>query len=483
MSFSSVDELAQALLHLRLVDPVVLNQCRAELGAAGASPEGLLRGLENRGLLTAYQIGKLSKGETDGLVLANYKLLYQNASGSFARVYRAATIPDGRMIGLKVLRSRWVKDPNVITQFRREAELCKKLRHRNIAPIYDVQNDGDAYFFTMEFVEGGNLRDFLRIRGRLSPVEATKCVLDLAEGLDYALRQGFTHRDLKLTNVLMSTSGVAKLIDFGLAGNDSLSGSKDGDGTQRAIEYATLEKGSGAPDDDPRSDLYFLGAIYYELLTGTPPYPPTRSREERKQFSRYSMIRPLREVDPSLPATVAEIVERLMKVNPYQRYQRPADVIVDLRRALSELGEPATGPAAAPRNEPSQPTVLCIESRTNYQDVLRDYLSKRGFRVLMLSDVRRALGRLKSNPPDCLVLMAEPLGDEVIDAWQQIAQAVGERPLARVAVLVEKQADLRDQLDSSPTARVLVRAKLRDLREEIAAAMKEAGVQQQPAEA
>ena len=471
MPFSSADELARAVLSLRLVEPSQLNACRAD---AGASAEGLLRALENRGLVTAYQSSKLAKGETDGLLLGDYKVLYQNASGSFARVYRAASISDGRMVGLKLLRSRWAKDPLVVTQFRREAELCKRLRHKNIVPIYDVKSVGESHFFTMEFVEGGNLRDFLRIRGKLSPVEATRCVLDLAEGLDYALRQGVTHRDLKLTNVLMSADGVAKLVDFGLAGNDGISGSKDGDGTQRAVEYAALEKGSGAPEDDPRSDLYFLGGIYYELLTGTPPYPPTRSRDERKQFSRYANIRPIRGVDPNVPQPMADAVERLMKVNPRERYQRPSDVIPDLKRALAELGEPVGRAAAGAvqKSDASQPVVLLVESRPDRQDILRDYLSKRGFRVLMLTDVKRALSRLKSPaPPDCIVLMGDLLGDEIRDAWRQAAGTNGVS-WARVAILAEKQAKLRGEMEQGTRSRILVQPiRLRDLRHEIAAAL------------
>ncbi len=196
---------------------------------------------------------------------------------------------------------------------------------------------GESHYFTMEFVEGGNLRDFLNIRKKLSPIEATRCLIDLAEGLDYASRMGVTHRDLKLTNVLMSTKGVAKLVDFGLAGDEVMDSEAGGDSLQRALEYATLERGTNAPPNDPRSDLYFLGGIYYELLTGVPPYPRTHSREERKQFTRYSSIRPIRSVDPNVPKGVVEIVERLMKIQPEQRYQSAGLVRTEALAVLAEL--------------------------------------------------------------------------------------------------------------------------------------------------
>lgn len=476
MPFRHVDELADALIRLRLISPEHLHDCLTALGGQASRPEALLQALESRGELTAYQVGRLRKGETDGLVLGDYKLMYQNASGSFARVWRACSVVDGEMVGLKVLRQRWAKDPKVVAQFRREAELCKKLRHKNIVPIYDVLSDNGYHFFTMEFVEGGNLRDFLAIRKKLSPVEAARCALDIADGLAYATSRGVTHRDLKLTNVLMSTSGVARLVDFGLAGDDA-----DNEDNERALEYATLERGTNAPRDDPRSDLYFLGAILYELLTGIPPYPRTASREERKQLARYTHVRPVRELDPSLPRCVSEIVDRLMKPNPHHRYQTPVEVAADLRRALAELGDsPAaagdasqTGGSAADAN---QPTVMFIEDRIKHQDVLRDYMTRHGFRVLMLTDIRRAVQRLRNGPPDCVVFMGDSLGSEILDVYRESARLGAAKSFATIAVLSEKQAAHSQGLPQSDSARVLVQpVRIRELRREIKRALRALG--------
>jgi serine/threonine protein kinase len=484
--FKSVGELGQVLSRLRLIQPEQFDACVAELRSG--RPEDLLQLLEKKHLLTSYQASVLSRGRTEGLVLGGYKLLYKNASGSFARVYRACAVDDGRMVGLKVLRDRWAKDARQVAQFRREAELCMKLRHKNIVPIYDVGSENGFHYFTMEFVEGGNLRDFIRIRGKLSPAEATRTVLDMAEGLEHALSRGMSHRDLKLTNVLMSTQGVAKLVDFGLAGDHSVSAAaaSDIDGVDRALEYATLERGTGAPDNDPRTDLYFLGAIYYELLTGVPPYPPTRSRDERKKLARYTSIRPLRSVEPNVPRSIAEIVERLMKIDADLRYQTPGEVISDLQAVPAELagnrpaGESASGsrpasqaPAASGPPAESLNTVMFIESRVDQQDVLREYFSKRGFRVLVLSDPRRGLSRLKSDPPDCVVLMGRSIGDEIVDVYREALSAVNGRPIACIAVLAEKQARLTGEFQTSPAARVLVQPiRLRELRGQVLRALK-----------
>src|SRR5580698_1965597 len=440
----TLEELKNLLVRLHLVQPDQLELVHSRSCPNTDDANVLLQALESRHLLTSYQVGKLERGETDSLVLGDYKLLYRNASGSFARVYRGASLTDGRMVGLKVLRQRWAADPRIVRLFRREADLGKKLNHEKIVPIYDVASQGDSHYFTMEFVEGGNLRDFLNIRKRLSVIEATRCLIDMAEGLEYAARMGVTHRDLKLTNVLMSTQGIAKLVDFGLAGDEVMNSEAGGDSLQRALEYATLERGTNAPPNDPRSDLYFLGGIYYELLSGVPPYPRTHSREERKEFSRYSNIRPIRSLDPNIPKGVVEMVERLMKIWPEQRYQSAGAVRTDAIALLAELeGRGRSAPAVLdePRNgKASLPTVLCIEHRLKQQDIIRDYLSRRGFRVLLFNDVHRAISRLQSNPPDCVVLIGDSIGDELVEAYEQVRELNGDR-FINIAVLAERQAE------------------------------------------
>lgn len=467
----TLEELEQLLVRLRLIEHEQIEGFRSRLPTGDDCTGDLLRALESRHLLTPYQVSKLQKGEADALVLGDFKLLYRNASGSFARVFRGASLTDGRMLGLKVLRQRWAVNPRIVRLFHREADLGKKLLHDKIVPIYDVASQGDYHYFTMEFVEGGNLRDFLNIRKKLSAIEATRCLIDMADGLDYAARMGVTHRDLKLTNVLMSTRGVCKLVDFGLAGDEVMNSEAGGDSLQRALEYATLERGTSAPPNDPRSDLYFLGGVYYELLTGAPPYPRTHSREERKQFSRYSSIRPIRNVDPNVPKGVVEMVERLMKIHPDQRYQSAAAVHADATALLADLEGNGRSAQAAPdesRNgRQSLPTVLCIEHRLKQQDIIRDYLSKRGFRVLLFNDVRRALSRLQTDPPDCVVLIGDSIGEEIVDVYDQIRELNAER-FVNIAVLAERQAGLRSQLEQSSTSRVLVQPiTLRELRREI----------------
>ena len=469
MQFETTDELARELVRIRLVTEDQIAACHQSQPVT-SEPESLLKGLEAQHVLTAYQSGKLRMGEQAPLVLGEYKLQYQNASGSFARVFRGAPLDasDDRRIAIKVLRQRFLDDPKSVEHFHREAELCRKLVHPNVVPIYDVGTEDEWHYFTMEFVEGGNLRDFIRIRKKLKPVEVLRCGCDMAEGLKYALSQGMTHRDFKMSNVLISTLGVAKLVDFGLAG-DATTGE---DESVHAIEYATLEKHTGAPINDPRSDLFFLGAVLYELSSGTSPWKRTADSAVRKQFSRYSGVRPLQKADPNTPPRLGEIVDRLLRINPQERYQSADDLLADMRPCLSELGgsqdaEPkAAGITQTPaRKLPRISTVLCVEYRPKQQDVLREYLSKHGFRVLMLSTWDRALTRIRNNPPDCVLLMGDALDSRHEEVYDEAIRWSKLQNFGCVVVLRSAESNLQDSLAMHASSRTLTQpTRLRDVR-------------------
>lgn len=461
MPLSRLPDLENFLIEQRLVEPLQLQEARRQLGSR-LDYDSLVKALEQRTFLTSYQAQRLLKRETDGLRVGKYKLQYRNASGSFARVFRAVSVDDGQPVAIKLLRERHAADPRSVQLFRREGELGKRLQHKNIVPIYEVGSDGNQHFFAMEFVEGGNFRDFIKIRRKFSVPDATNYVLGMAEGLDYALSQGMTHRDLKLSNVLLSAQGVAKLVDFGLAGQDTSLASLD-ESVDRAIEYATLERGTGAPDNDPRSDLYFLGAIYYELLTGTPPYPPTKKPEERRQFSRYRDVRGIRELDPSLPRSVEDIVERLMCVNPADRYQTPGAAVADLQHCL---GLPPT--EAAKPVVPDQLTVIVVEQRKKQQDALREYFTKHGYRVLMLSDPIRALNRVDAESIHSIVLVGDGLDQDVASVYQAAVARCKRRRTALVLTLSNQHQELARKLTAHENACVLSEGvTLRKIREEM----------------
>jgi serine/threonine protein kinase len=424
----SKNDLKRFLITSQLVRPNDWNRIEAQT-QNGVDVSTMLDLFEQQRLLTSLQTSRIRKGETEGLVLGDYKLMYRNASGSFARVYRAEKLDGSETVAIKLLRDRWAADPDAVAGFHREARICQRFKHPNIVPIYDIGSDGRFHFFTMEFVEGGNLRDFLKIRKSVTPAEAAKCVYEICDGLDYALSMGATHRDLKLTNVLMSSSGVVKLVDFGLAGADSPSHAGTSDDVHRALEYASLERGTNAPNNDPRSDIFFAGAIFYELLSGQSPWARTRDREERKQLSRYTSIQPLIAIRPDLPAGLVDIVNRMMEVNPHHRFQSAAEVKKALRTALQELGHEIGDPDA---DEPTTDldidkpfNLLVADSVKKRCKALQQYFNRHNFSLSFVTRPASAIERLKGpNPPDGVLFLADTDRELVLEQFPQ-AQAYG----------------------------------------------------------
>ncbi len=480
----TVKELAKRLIDCGLIDQKRFDVALTTVPASKRSPETVIDALEEAGHLTNFQADLVRNGEIETLVIGGYKLIYRNAAGAFARVYRAED-KQGRSVALKVLRGRHASDPRQVAAFEKEARMAARLDHPNVVPILDVGADDGRHYFVMEFIEGGSLRDVLTIRGRLSPKDAVGVALDVAEGLAHAARYGITHRDLKPGNVLFDTTGVAKLVDFGLGGEG------DDGADLRAVEYSTLEKATKAPRDDPRSDLFFLGALLYELLTGVPPWPATGVKSERAEVSRYRDVAPVVDHAPDLPPAVVSAVGKLMSWNPAARHQTAAEVVGALRTLAAGLADaPVAGEEADLDDEASDlgldgehaagaagrplPKLLLVERRPAKRGIVTEYLSKRGFDVTSADGADDALALIELDPPDAVLLMGESLGDDLFGLFGTLkAQGVDGEPLAVVALVTATQSKKKNALDPTGTCRVLAQpASLRSVRAELFRALK-----------
>ncbi|MGL4465512.1 MAG: serine/threonine-protein kinase, partial [Planctomycetia bacterium] len=238
MRTDTVQEASRRLTELGLVS---LDELKDVLVEAPADGRELADRLQRRGLLTSFQIQKLERGEKNGYFMGRFKLLYMVSAGTFARVYRGIDSTTGAGVAVKVLRTRHTVDPEAIRRFEREARLTQPFDHPNITRTLEVDQDalGGAYYIAMEFVEGGNLREFLGIRKTISPAETVRMGLGMVDGLRYALSLGVTHRDIKPTNILIASSGAVKWVDFGLAGVVEGQGQKQNFSTeQRTVDYA-----------------------------------------------------------------------------------------------------------------------------------------------------------------------------------------------------------------------------------------------------
>jgi len=420
----SIKALKSFLITSQLVELDDWNQVIQDVGEDNVTE--ILDVFEQRHALTALQRSRILNDDANSLLLGRYKIMYRNGSGSFARVFRASTLNNEKIVALKLLRERWATSPAAVANFQREAHICQRFQHPNIVPIYEVVSDGPNHFIAMEFVEGGNLRDFLRMRQSVTPVEAIGCAHNICSGLSYAHSKETTHRDVKLNNVLMGTDRTAKLVDFGLAGEFNVTQSRNEEVVPCALEYAALEKGTNAPRNDPRSDIFFAGAILYELLSSESPWPRTRNREERKQLSRYTQYRPLHFFRPDLPQSILDITARMMEVSPNNRYQTADEAKSDLREVLQELGAWTADKEAAETNghpvaaEDGDFHLLIVDNNKSRVKVLRPYFERHGFRLSFVDDPETALEQLKGcTPPSGLLFLADSACDSVLSIFPQ----------------------------------------------------------------
>lgn len=454
--------LAQQVVKLGLVSPQQLRDCQDELGDSSGNGDALLRMLERKGLLTFLQIDKLLKGDPDGYFLGGYRLLYKIASGSFGRVFRADDPQSGRIVAVKVLRRRWSEDPTNVELFIREARVGMSLRQENIVEILSVGQDPVTrqHFIVMEFVEGGNLRDLLAIRKKFEPQETVRLLEDMVSGLAYAFSRGVTHRDIKLTNILISTQQAAKLVDFGLARTyASLNQTGEDDANvQRTVDYAGLEKATGVKFGDVRSDIFFLGCVAYEMLTSRPPLTPTRDKHARMHRYRFEHVPPIRAEEVKGPgaASLIQLVEMMMSLDPKLRYQTPAQVLDAVRKVRAEVGSGGNDGAAG---KPAVPTVFVVERDERLQNPIRDRLKQLGYRVLLAGDPLRAVERFKQQPFAALIVDAGTTYEDGLRAFNHLHKQAREKavPLHGILILSEDQQNLAPLVTTDPAAAVLVR--------------------------
>lgn len=448
---------ANFAVRLGLLTNEQVQQAWDELGLRGGDPEPFLRVMERKGYMTPWQSAKLLKQDRDGYFLGGYRILYRIASGSFGRVYRAEDPRTGRVVAVKVLRRKWSEDRHNVELFEREGRLGMTLQHPNIVEIIAVNRDPASrqYYIVMEFVEGGNLRDILNIRKKLEPGEVLRILDEVTQGLVYALSRGITHRDMKLTNVLMSSQGAAKLVDFGLAG---LFGQRHADAddanVDRTVDYAGLEKATNVAPGDTRSDIYFLGSVAYELLTGRPPLDMSRQARSRMSRERYLNVPPIQPEEINGPPSVIRLVESMMSLNPHERFQTPSQVLDAVREVRREV----EGKASSTRKGSGQKSIFLAEKDERLQDVLREKLKEQGFRVFLAADPLRALDRFRQQPFDILVVNAGTTGENGLLIFERI---MGEAekldlPCTGILLLSEELKSWRSRVKSRNGSTVLV---------------------------
>ncbi|MBS0207689.1 MAG: protein kinase [Planctomycetes bacterium] len=303
-------------------------------GAADTLPHTLLEAaLGARQPSNAFTLGP------DGAPrrLGKFELLEELGSGSFGHVFRARDVELGRMVAIKVLRSGSLASDQDVDRLMREARAAAQLKHPGIVSLFSVEKTDDGvYYLVEEFIEGTTLAN--KLSGRFDFIRSAEIVAAVADALEYAHRHGVIHRDIKPSNIMLDAGGQPHLMDFGLA-------KREGDETSMTLDgqvlgtpaYMSPEQARGESRSvDSRSDLYSLGVVLYELLTGERPF-----RGNRRMLLLQVLEdepRPPRQMNDKIPRDLETISLKLLSKSPGRRYATAAELADDLRRWLA--GEP-----------------------------------------------------------------------------------------------------------------------------------------------
>jgi serine/threonine protein kinase len=275
----------------------------------------------------------------EGARLGAYELVERVGSGGMAEVYRAKQLTAfSREVAVKVIRQGFSEDKMFRERFLREAQAIAKLSHPNILPLIEFGEEGDILYLVMPYAPGGTLRDLIaRVNGPLSLTDAIEIFTQLCDAVQYAHEQGIVHRDIKPQNVLIQRGKHLLLADFGIA-RDATSDQKltmtgAGVGT---VEYMAPEQAMGK--SDARSDLYSLGIVLYQMLTGRVPYSGSTPFEVMMKQANET-LQPARSLNPSLPREVENVLAMALAKDPNRRFQSASALL----RAVQALGQPGSG--------------------------------------------------------------------------------------------------------------------------------------------
>src|SRR5438552_2867258 len=282
-----------------------------------------------------------------------YEIVKHVARGGMAEVFLAKDLLLDRPVALKVLFPEFASDRSFVERFRREARSAANLNHPNIVSIYAWGQEDGTYFIVVEYVEGPPLRQVIREDGPLPAKQAAQIGVAIAAALAFAHKNGVIHRDVKPGNVLISPSGQVKVTDFGIArGGDAQEALTQTGAVMGTATYFSPEQAQGRPID-PRSDVYALAVVLYEMVVGRPPFSNENPVAVAYQHVRERPVPP-RQRNPRVPAAYEAIVLKGLAKNPVNRYASAEAMRADLLRFLA--GRPISAePVMAP---PAETTVL-----------------------------------------------------------------------------------------------------------------------------
>ena len=273
---------------------------------------------------------------TVGTYLADRnEIVSKIGAGGMSDVYKAKDHVLGRFVAIKVLRTEFSEDRTFVAKFRTEAQSAAGLEHPNIVNIYDVGSEEGLYFIVMEYVEGITLKTYIEKKGQLSFKESVSIAIQVARGIEAAHNKQITHRDIKPQNIIISTEGKVKVTDFGIA--RAASSNTISSDVMGSVHYSSPEQARNGFVDG-RSDIYSLGIVMYEMVTGRVPFDGDTTVAVAIQHLQEE-ITPPSTYAPNLPISLEKIILKCTQKNPDRRYQTIEDLLADLRKSLVKPNE------------------------------------------------------------------------------------------------------------------------------------------------
>ena len=259
-----------------------------------------------------------------------YEILGKVGSGGMSDVYKAKCHKLNRYVAVKVLKQEFSEDKNFVSKFRAEAQAAAGLSHPNIVNIYDVGEDSGLYYIVMELVEGITLKTYIEKKGRLDVKEAVSIAIQVAQGIQTAHSHHIIHRDIKPQNIIISTEGKVKVTDFGIArvANTNTINSD----VMGSVHYASPEQARNGFVDE-KTDIYSLGIVMYEMVTGRVPFDGESTVAVAIQHLQEEMVVPSAYA-PGLPVSIEKIILKCTQKSPDRRYNSISDLLMDLKKAL-----------------------------------------------------------------------------------------------------------------------------------------------------
>ncbi len=271
------------------------------------------------------------------LLGGRYEIIEKIGTGGMATVYKAKCLVLKRFVAVKVLRDEFTTDEEFIKRFNVEAQAVASLTHPNIVSVYDVGHEGNLYYIVMELVKGKTLKEIIVEDGALGWKWSVKIAMQIASALETAHRNNIVHRDIKPHNIIITEDGVAKVTDFGIAKAVSNSTITAFGTTIGSVHYFSPEHARGG-FTDARSDLYSLGVVMYEMVTGRVPFDSDTPVSVALKHMQEEPIEPIK-IKSELPQSVNDIIMKAMRKDANERYQSATEMIKDLELALKHPEE------------------------------------------------------------------------------------------------------------------------------------------------